>query len=206
MYMCILNFRTLHFSCAFVLNLYQLTLYEPSRPVTSMTDVSSNMELATLQSPVEMNRRHVQRPQTSDSMSSDVMNKSLVYYRFAILFYAFSFHCVCYSSGICFGFCRFSRHHSFNQDRESHRWKFYCCRCIPHHVFGEHAVSLASSLNTAEPQLHSASGNAWDVDVQMSNPQQCITCPFCIQLTSIIRMVVCCHNAGVIFGFAVVKL
>ena len=49
-----------------------------SRPFTAMTDMTSNAEQLTLQSPVEANRRHMQRVTTSDSMSSECMNKSLV--------------------------------------------------------------------------------------------------------------------------------
>jgi hypothetical protein len=42
-----------------------------------MTDVTDTEHVA-LQSPVEANRRHMQRPPSSSSVSSDLMNKSLV--------------------------------------------------------------------------------------------------------------------------------
>jgi hypothetical protein len=43
-----------------------------------MTDMTSNAEQLTLQSPVEANRRHMQRLTTSNSVSSEWMTKSLV--------------------------------------------------------------------------------------------------------------------------------
>jgi predicted RNase H-like nuclease len=48
-----------------------------SRPFTAMTDATDTESVA-LQSPVEANRRYMQRPPTSSSVSSDLMNKSLV--------------------------------------------------------------------------------------------------------------------------------
>ena len=55
---------------------YKLVLC--SRPFTAMTDATDTERVA-LQSPVEANRRHLQRPPSSSSVSSDLMNKSLVY-------------------------------------------------------------------------------------------------------------------------------
>jgi hypothetical protein len=49
-----------------------------SRPFTAMTDTSADGDSVTLQSPVEVNRRQIQRVSTSNSMLSGFMNKSLV--------------------------------------------------------------------------------------------------------------------------------
>ena len=65
----------------FVCNFFDPVSY--SRPVTGMTEMTSDIEAVTLQSPVEANRRHVHRPVTSSSVLSDAMNKSLVHYVFA---------------------------------------------------------------------------------------------------------------------------
>ena len=75
---CAMSLRAASF---FVFNFSDPVSY--SRPVTGMTEMTSDIEAVTLQSPVDANRRHMHRPLTSSSVSSDVMNKSLVHHLFA---------------------------------------------------------------------------------------------------------------------------